>query len=713
MPRSLAFGVDVKPIKGLITEFTETAFPENAAIEADNCAFYKVSTDENVAHVSTRPGLDFEMNGAFHSVPSTFASDTDVFKAFEWKNPGSDNSTLAFVVQQIGSELLVFELQGNSNEISKSAPVYTIDLEARKIAGAPSTATRYCDFTEGKGYLFVAHPYLDPFFISFDVNTSTFSVSTITIKTRDTEGLDDGLEYNYRPATLSPEHEYNLLNQAWTSGRIADVYTASAIYVSPSVYPSNADIWWMYKDLNGYFVGKLLFNEKYKNLNQPSAKGWFILDEFYKDRSAVSGVAGIPVVTAEYYRPSCVAYMGGRVFYSSPGIKEYFGKLYFSQIIEDVSYAGRCYQSNDPTSEDISDLMDTDGGVIDIGDTGVVHKLIPFGNGLLIFAEKGVWKLSGSSENGMFKPTDFSINKLSGISTLSNTSFVVANGVPFWWSSDGIYSIAIDQYGSAGVVSLTEDTIKQFYNSIYPDAKKSVKGAFDPIGSSILWYYNDNGKDRFLVYNVKLKSFSPWSIELPSDLRLRDVIGLSISKERQYQIFVSDGDGDYVTDSAGNRIVVFETTLTNAFPFIKLLTTKNNAMFTYSEFNNFTSAEDFLSDSTYTTKFRSFFTLGHRVHGKLTRKFQSNYIFVFLKNKTNSSCLLSYIWDYKRREADNPWKKYELFKEPADDRTVIMRRMKIRGKGRALSLTFENSPGKIFYMVGFGTREAIDGDSFG
>src|SRR3546814_8334875 len=65
----------------------------------------------------------------------------------------------------------------------------------------------------------------------------------------------------------------------------------------------------------------------------------------------------------------------GRIFYSgfpgtlidgdtsSPKMSSY---VLFSQLVTDATSIVACYQSNDPTSSDQSDLLDTDGGFIRI-----------------------------------------------------------------------------------------------------------------------------------------------------------------------------------------------------------------------------------------------------------------------------------------------------------------------------------------------------------
>src|SRR3546814_9515593 len=70
-----------------------------------------------------------------------------------------------------------------------------------------------------------------------------------------------------------------------------------------------------------------------------------------------------------------MAQYSGRIFYSgfpgtlidgdtsSPKMSSY---VLFSQLVTDATSIVACYQRNDPTSSDQSDLLDTDGGFIRI-----------------------------------------------------------------------------------------------------------------------------------------------------------------------------------------------------------------------------------------------------------------------------------------------------------------------------------------------------------
>jgi hypothetical protein len=72
-----------------------------------------------------------------------------------------------------------------------------------------------CSFSSGLGYLFVAHPLCNPFYVSYDPVTDTISSGAITITVRDFERVEDSLAIDNRPSTLTDLHKYNLYNQGW------------------------------------------------------------------------------------------------------------------------------------------------------------------------------------------------------------------------------------------------------------------------------------------------------------------------------------------------------------------------------------------------------------------------------------------------------------------------------------------------------------------
>ena len=120
--------------------------------------------------------------------------------------------------------------------------------------------------------------------------------------------------------------------------------------------------------------------------------------------------------------------------------------IYFSQIVTSINQFGYCYQANDPTDENYFNLLPDDGGVIQIQGCGAIHKLFPIQNGMLVFADNGVWFITGSQGIG-FTADDYTITKISAVRVISNTSFVDVLGMPFFWNEEGIYMTQQTQNG--------------------------------------------------------------------------------------------------------------------------------------------------------------------------------------------------------------------------------------------------------------------------
>ena len=156
-------------------------------------------------------------------------------------------------------------------------------------------------------------------------------------------------------------------------------------------YPSNADVWWYFKDATNIFnPTTTVANVTLSSATAP--QGHFILDAFNQNRSLLSGVAGLTTVTTSV-RPKTGTWFQGRVWYAgvdaqqpATGDANYYTwteNIYFSQIVDNaLTNVGSCYQENDPTSDQLFGLLPTDGGVITIQGCGSIYKLFPLQNAL-------------------------------------------------------------------------------------------------------------------------------------------------------------------------------------------------------------------------------------------------------------------------------------------------------------------------------------------
>lgn len=701
--------------KGLITEASGLNFPENACTETYDCTF------SNTGIVSRRFGFDFE--SSFQQ--DNLTRDGSVIVEYVWEGVNGDG-TITFVVVQVGT-VLRFYLEDIDGPLSPGFQTFSVDLTAHQPAGAPSPKSKPCQFSTGKGWLFVTHPYCKPFYCQYDSVTPDMDVTEITIQTRDFEGLASTATYpdaKTRPtstqAALDDFDEYNLLNRGW--GELVEVDSGgSAVALADwdagaTTMPALNEYWWYYLDSNEDFNMGLIFQEG--NPNTLVSGGHYILHDFLQERDVASGIAGLSDddVTSSYFRPKTSAFFAGRVWYSGVDYLGFNSKVYFTQVIEKPTQVGYCYQLNDPTARTNRDLIASDGGVINILDMASVIKLFVFGNTLLVFATNGVWAISGSGDGGLgFSATDYSVKKLSSIGAVTPFSFVDVEGSPLWWNHEGIWSVSRGQSGEVQVTSITRDSIQSFFDRIPNENKEYAKGAYDLNNQTVKWVYRRTAAadvddqmeyDRVLNLNLKKGAFYPWTIGQTGGVLTHGVVNVHGVQTTYSEETVTDGGAD-VLDASGDIVTAFisnEEVKPSVFKyFVSELVSGTTYAFTWAG----SSTTNYLDWDTATSgsgqDYESYLVSGYNISGQAQRFFNTNYITVFLTNFPDSSCLFQNIWDYASSEDSA---RVSQPKQAYRTRTLVSiqeARLKVRGKGRAVQFKFYSETGKPFFLHGWST----------
>lgn len=707
MPRQAGSFVDNNFSRGLITEATGLNFPENACTETFDCVFDPDGT------VTRRLGWEYEDGYVMSSV----TRDDSHVATFMWESVAGTGD-ISFCVVQIGTVLHFWQVD-ETGALSADKQSFTVDLTTYQTSGSPDVASQGCDFSSGNGYLFVTHPYCESLFIEYDSSADDITVNEITLYIRDFDGLDEGNDYETRPTTLTTTHKYNLHNQGWyVDAETANDDTFNVLETWDyyrSDFPSNADVWWTYKDTNSKF--NVNYVDRYYRGNSPAPKGHFILEALNKDRSDVSGLGSIPVVSSSYFRPTTNAFANGRVWYGGVNYTGYNNRVYFSQIINDTDNFGYCYQLNDPTSEDINDLLDTDGGVIVIPEMAQLIKIVPLGTLILIFATNGVWSLTGRQGIG-FAPTDYSVAKVSSVPALTNSSFVYSlDGLPMWWNSDGIYTIQIKESGSISVVSVTDQTIQEFYDDIPVSSKENAVGAYNSLSKTVQWCYRSSTTadldelqefNRVLTLDVRSGAFYPWTISQPTDgPRIIGIVASQGSGSTTEDENVVNSSGVNVTNAALTQVTASVTTTVQFPSSYRFLTvvpdsgTTYNATFsqardaTYFDWTIFTAAEEY----------ESYFLTGYRIHGEAQRRFQIQDIFWYFENQTNASCYFQPIWDYASDDTGGRWGNEQQVIASRSYYGVQRTKRPVRGSGYSLQFRVRSEGGKPFKLIGWSAFE--------
>lgn len=451
-------------------------------------------------------------------------------------------------------------------------------------------------------------------------------------------------------------------------------------------YPSNSDVWWTFKNSSDVFEPSTTIDDVVPS--GLASKGHAIIQAFHQDRAGVSGVAALGgLVSSGGLRPRTGAWFQGRVWYSGVVEAGFHENVYFSQIVETERQYGRCYQINDPTSESKFDLLPSDGGVIRIQGAGTIHKLFPIVNGLLVFAEKGVWFITGSQGIG-FTATDYSRVQVTEVNAINFTSFVNVLGYPMWWNAEGIYQIRPAQNGAGlEAVSLTNDTIASFYDDIPLINKYFAQGYYNPTEFKVQWLYKDEPEtdsvtDRYtythiLNLDTRTGAWYPWKIANGGSIEICGIIAL--------------GGAVAALDASPSIKFKYLSSVDNAITGIQDIS--------FVETND-TSYLDYSSIS-----YDAYAITGHRVYGKGMNKGQLGYVDI---HGETGQCVIQALWDWSNSGSSGKWSSTQLLDFDEEHKTYQTKRVRIRGSGRSVQLKFAAVPGEPMKLIGWSTQVDVN-----
>tara|TARA_R100000988_G_scaffold98878_1_gene67366 strand:- start:1387 stop:3597 length:2211 start_codon:yes stop_codon:yes gene_type:complete len=715
-------------VAGLITEAGPLTFPENASHDELNCILFRKGNRRR------RLGIDYENSYALSSATITEAQARDkAIRTHVWSSVAG-NGNRNFLIIQLDSTLHYYDL--STDPLSNGKKSFTTDLNTYKATGVTDVGSEPVSVTSGRGLAIVSSKTLEPFTIEYIVASDTITVTPISLQIRDFDGVDDSLEPDEEPSSLTAEHSYNLKNQGWNSPGSGEADPTTTYQSSKSVYPSNSKQWWIAKDNEDIFKPDLL--AKFSGGNTLAPRGHWLLNPFYKDRSTVSGVAGI-TVESEANRVQFVQFFAGRIWYFGVDSSKINGNIFFSQVLTDVDRAGKCYQEGDPTSEENNELLDDDGGVIVIPEIGSILGSLVVDRFLIIFASNGCWAISGASNDG-FKATDFQVNQVTTVGCNSTGSIIEVESKPYWWSETGIYTIAPDQIsGRLTAQSLTQNTIETFYQDEIPSVSKAfAQSVYDPATKRIYWFYNTvaptSGNqytanvNAALIFDTSLGAFYPWQI---SSLDSNSPVIAGVFNTKSVNAvdnteLVADSDGDLVIRSNGDSVVVDVTSISGSNTFLKWFflepTGSSTYKWTFGLFNNGDYIDWETKDGTGKT-YESYVQTGFEIAGDFVKKKTPPYIYVYFdKSETAtaggalvnpSSCFLTTKFDWTESGDTGKWstrrqiyrlKRYfdsGIISTHLPGETLVVAKEKIRGRGRAIQFRFESESGKDFNIHGW------------
>src|SRR3990167_5035233 len=700
-------------------------------------------------HIERRSKIDLEVSYALSSTFNVLAKTSNAFVVDLWKTVGG-NGLLNYAVVQSGATISFYDCVSPS--VSPGIKGFTIDLTPYQCPTSPNViGTSPIAMASGNGKLIIVSSDTDPLLVTYNESSDTITVTRLTLKIRDFYGIVDTVPITTNPTILTTTHQYNLINQGWGGNN------AQLFWDATGTYPDDTQIWLQGKDSTDNFSPTLLNKQDFGTGEAP--KGRVILDAFYRDRSAVSGVTAAtaqsgttPAVEVENYRPTTTAFFAGRAWYAGIQSSTMGSWVFFSRIADtDIKYE-QCYQEGDPTAEYTNDLISSDGGAIPIPGAGRILLIKPLQESLLVFAQNGIWEIKGDASG--FRADGYQSKQVSSFGVLSPKAVVDIETTIAFWASAGIYILEKDNVsGDYTPKSLSLGKIQTLYGDLQSTVDMAyVQGFYDSIKKIVYWMYRvqtaagtNSGERRFevenfLLYNVALDA--PYTYSVKKDNGLAYIVGGFLSP--------NSGDvpsTDTVVAPSGTSVVVgvdtviVDITIESQGPkipkFLTMVPSGSNFALTFG---------DFLNTADTPTKFKDWYTVdnagtetttlpyiltGYDLEDDGAKNHQAPYIVTHMiktetgfdtsfNAKNRSSCVLQGRWEWTDNSSASRWTSGEqIYRHKqlyvpassndtyADGYPLVVTKTKLRGKGKALQLKFSSAPGLEMKIAGWAISYAI------
>lgn len=717
-------------IQGLITEASPLNFPPNASKQEENFELFRDGTRRR------RKGMDFidptlllATNESIDNAPFS------AYNTFVWESVNGQED-FEIVVVQVGQRIYFFDKANMGTEDSADLLGY-LDL--------PVLRTDRMSFANIDGRLVVAGKTSEIYLITTEGVGSLFDMETIRLKVRDFWGIevsddtqveDDPL---YQPPSPpSTKHLYNLLNQSWgikrrDAGGIGD--PISTYYSTYNLYPSNSEVVWTGLQYQPVEAGADPYERIYPNLykelfglNFIAPKGFFVIDlldrgssrvtEVLKNKDRPTGADNLSTFTTVADQTSggisVVSDFAGRIFYSgftgkvvdgdkrSPSLNNCVA---FSQLIKGPKDFNKCYQEGDPTSREGSDIVDTDGGLIKIAGASNIIGLRNIGNHLVVFADNGIWSITGGSDYG-FTATNYRVDQVSTFGCSSPSSIVEQGETVAYWGDGGIYVVARGQGDVLGVSNITQTTIQTLYDNIPESARDTAYGLYEEVSKKTRWIY----KEGIPFTNSSV------TFELIFDLSIGNISMNRISNLPSYDVEVF---APFETASG----TYYVTLVKAGGPTYSL----SYSIYSEPTFTDWKSWNGVGVDA------KALLLTGAQIAGDSAIHKQIPYLVIHM-NRTetgtdsegvpinSSSCLFRTYWDWAHSEASNKVGQFQQayrYRKPFNGGVnatsydngfeVLTTKSKVRGRGRSFALYMETEPKKDCHILGWNLT--INGDS--
>lgn len=562
-----------------------------------------VNFDINIdGTLSKRSGL--RKTGADYFRPVTGQDIEKGFDTILWENVDKDVNRTFLVVRK-DRQIDVFDVSHGNIDMSPNYLIYSTTLpniygtvKSRPMAGASALGR----------FFFAVNSYGAGYF-EYNPSNNSVSLKRINLQVRDLtlwKGPNDtftGLERS-SGSVCEPWRYYNLRNSGWPNtvrNVTRNQFTFEVnedVYADPiktykdrlGTWPKLSENFYISRSGGGQNAGDQLAFNPYNYAIDVGGTGWpsvgkYIVDVDGFERSATGSYIDNNIETYILSEGmSKIAFYAGRLWYYSEGDYSSIvssgkpkspvsneGVVYFSQTLErDITNASKCYQENDPTAEDVNQLLATDGGSLAIKEVGAVKALIPLGTSLFVVSDQGVWRITGTDFN-TFTADAYTVDKITDKGVLSEKGVAVSRDTIYMFSEDGIYAIRSQgQVGEVGYEDISTPLIKNFFYDLPKKAAENVVVRFDRDKNLLFCllampanleeevpesFYKRN-LNMAIIFNSDLGAYYKYHISLPEGYGVLDAVyGLGSEKINLEELVVDSNGEEYVNSSGENFIL--------------------------------------------------------------------------------------------------------------------------------------------------------------
>lgn len=424
--------------------------------------------------------------------------------------------------------------------------------------------------------------------------------------------------------------------------------------------------------------------------------------------------------------------------------------IYFSQMVveDDEERRYRWFFSKaDPRSQYDAAASDTDGGYININDAVNISSLIPYKNGILAFAENGVWYVSGVGA-ASFRPTAYSVEKVSDMGVVSQRSVTKYENIIFFFSSSGCYVIEPhEQDPNSLTTKSVSDKILSKYLAIPEQCKKTSLATYNSAEKKLYYWYNDEVYD-WMISNNKYGTAGHFRSCLIFDVPLgawyeykltQDNVGTKVSVITSLPLNVGNissldeverVNGEVVTDESANIVEVYSAISTTASisTNLLLLGIPDTDLGTFKLAFGILDSDakiDFSQEATHEEQYDTNIEFAHVSFNDIFIDKSIPYIqFLFKRTETGvvdgnnvdeneGGALARFIFDWASgtgaspkygdlRSVYFPDRSTESFFNTTDPNiSVVTYRHKLRGRGKSVRIQMVNDGDRPFSLYGY------------